>query len=163
MGYDREAVFEAFGFEKKDGVWCFAREIEDGERSDMAAVSVRENEDGTLTGKILPSNRDFDSYGLYYISNDVADMIALAQNEIGVCTMEVLGEVTEHGFTHDGMWINMPFNNDPWADYGVAAMSVLDDGSKKFILRNPQEVYPEYDAWKAEFVNELMNTKAPKP
>lgn len=171
MAYDNEEVLEAFGFEKKGDLWRFDREIKEGDEAERAVVIIKIAEDGTMIGKVpmhgtddLPESVDFNAAGLYYSSGDVADMIALAQNEIANTTVQVTGIFPDVGFSNDedGVWVTMPFCGDPWSDYDLVSAEEV-SGGRKMVLKNPKENFPEYDAWKAEFVEQLMTPQAPKP
>ncbi|WP_315922127.1 hypothetical protein [Mesorhizobium sp. SP-1A] len=171
MAYDTEEVLEAFGFEKKGDAWRFDREIREGDQAERAVVIVKIEEDGAMTGKV-PMHGTYDSdeavnfnaAGLYYTSGDVADMIALAQNEVGNSTMQVTGTASDTGFgsVTGEFWVTSPFNGDPWADYDLVSAEEV-SGGRKMVLKNPQENFPEYDRWKAELVEQLMTPQAPKP
>ena len=174
MSYENEAVLEAFGFENKGDHWRFDQDIKDAEsdREEHVVVIVKIAEDGSLVGKIpmvadrLDSIRmaNFDGPGLYYQSSDVADMIALAQNEVGSQTLEVTGTPSDIGFENKkgDLWVTAPFMGGDWFDYDVIRRKEVESGHK-MTLKNPQKNYKEYDVWKAELVENLMTPSAPKP
>lgn len=171
MAYDNEAVLEAFGFDNKGDHWRFDREFKEEDETERAVVIVKIKENGIMTGKVplegsYDSEKavDFNSSGLYYTSSDVADMIALAQNEIGSSTMQLKGIPSDIGFSNEDhdIWVTSPFNGDPWGDYDLLSVEEV-SGGRKMILKNPQENFAEYDEWKAEFVEKLMQPTSPTP
>lgn len=170
MRYDNEEVLEAFGFDNKGDHWRFDREFKDEDETERAVVIVKITDNGIMTGKVplkgtcdLEKAVDFSASGLYYTSSDVADMIALAQNEIGSATMQVKGIPSDIGFSNEDhdVFVTSPFNGDPWGDYDLVSVEEV-SGGRKMILKNPQENFAEYDGWKAEFVEQIMNPTGPK-
>jgi hypothetical protein len=107
---------------------------------------------------------NFDGPGLYYRSSDVADMIALAQSEVGSQTFEVTGFPSDEGFDNEeaDSWVTSPFMGGDFFDYDVTERTSV-DGGYKMILENPQKNYEEYDTWKAKFVEKLMQPTSPTP
>lgn len=166
---DFEAL-ESFGFRRIDEqTWVFRKEFpyEDGvsrpssESTSVHAVVVAlVNSEGEMTA-FVPNIGDevyakgvdtIPGKGLFYRTDDVRDVIALAQNEIGSATLETTGIPSEIGFSSDehGVFVTSAFMTDPWADYGL--VDGQDRNADLLQIKAPGDVWgPAYETWRDEF------------
>ncbi len=162
MNTDDKNLLENFGFEERDGFWIF-RKRPDNEEANEAVVVVTVTDGGKFKGEFpfvsdavvtervdsIPQN------SLPFVSANVKDMLALAQNEIGNSIIQSGDYIDDDDLSIDfeGIAYVAPFCSDPWGDYQLV--------NETGLLTDPASIFgPLYEEWRERVVS-MANNRAP--
>lgn len=155
MDDDSKEMLQAMGFKEVPGkdLWIFRQKHEDAETE---AVIYLETKDG-FVGHVPFVNQylsdDVPEKTLFLATDDVKDIIALAQNQIA-STVSEAGYELDVGFEHDGILITKPFMSNPWFDFALISENEI---------KNPKDVFEDlYVQWRDEFADSLLPGPSPR-